>query len=186
MHRHQEPEPGKELSQGERESSSELTGKITVPKIFTRCFFVLLYRKSASTHCLAAVAEQPTGFVLAPQTHGSGYTLLPNQRCPRAPGWTHATGLGHGLETLAEQSRAEQRGLPATAAHHTWELAASDSAGHSQEHARNISGLKPEDFRFPCLGGRNTPSNFITLFISEGAAALGPMRVTGGATTTTV
>lgn len=130
---------------------------MSVPKIFTIYFFFLLYRRSPGTPFLAAVAEQPTEFVLAPQTHGSGYTLLPNQRCPGAPGWTCTTGLRQYLQTLAEQGReaACNHRLPS----HTWELPGSDSAGLRQKHARNVSCLKTEDFRFPCLGGRNTPSD---------------------------
>lgn len=91
-----------------------------------------------------------------------------------------ATGLGQRLKTLAEQSReaACNRCLPS----HTWELPGSDSAGQGQNHARNISCLKTENFRFLCLGGRNTPSDFIALIISEGAADSDPTRVTGGGT----
>ena len=128
--------------------------------------------------------EQPTELVLAPQTRGSGYTLLPDQRCPGAPRWTCTTGLGRRLQTFAEQSReaACNRCLPS----HTWELPGSDSAGHGQKHARNISCLKTEDFRFPCLGERNMPPDFIAPFISEGAADSGPAQVTGRGTAAAV
>lgn len=70
------------------------------------------------------------------------------------------------------QSRAGR--LPATAG---------NCRGATQlDTVKGITCLKPEDFRFPCLGGRNAPSDFITLFISGGAAGVGPARATGGGT----
>lgn len=57
---------------GEKESLAlNLQGKYQCLKFSLRGFFFSLpYRKSPGTHFLAEVAELPTEFVLAPQTHG--------------------------------------------------------------------------------------------------------------------
>lgn len=139
-------------------------------------FFPLLYRKSPDTPFPGC---SHTELAPALQTHGSGYTLLPHQQCPGTLVWTRATGLG---KTLAEQSREAAAGAcqatPGNCPGMT-QLA-------SQKHARNVSSLQPEDFRCPCLGGRNTPSHFTAPFISDGAADSGPTQVTDGGTTAAV
>lgn len=48
------------------------------------------------------------------------------------------------------------------------------TAREGEKNTRNVSRLRPEDFRFLCLGGRNTPSGFIAPYISEGAVDPGP------------
>lgn len=132
--------------------------------------FSLLYRKSPDT---PFPGSSHTELVPAPPIRGSACTLLPHQQCPGALVWTRATGLG---KTLAEQTR------EATAA--ACQATPGNCLGMtqlaSQKHSRNVSSLQPEDFRCPCLGGRNTPSHFTAPFISDGAVDSGPTQVTDG------
>lgn len=146
VHGHQGPEPEKELSQGERESTPKLTGNMSAPKMFPSRFFPFALQEEPrnmgnSVSCLQS-QNSPLSLTLH-HTH-EAQVLLPAQQCLGAVGLICATGL--------------DKNLPgATSSHcvpsHTWELTPGNTRATllgSQNHSRKV--LTARGFQVPVPG----------------------------------
>lgn len=148
-----------------------------MPKVFTWCLFVSLYRRVQAHISRPQSQSNPQSL---PLHHNARLRLHPAARpaVPRSAGGAQERRGRPALPACADactplQSRAGR--LPASAA---GQATPGDCPGLTQLKRC----WKPEGFGFPCLGRRNTPSDFIAPFIPEGAADSGPEKATGGGT----
>lgn len=137
VHGHQGPEPGKELSQEERESSPKLTGNMSVPKMLPSWFFPFALQEEPRKMFPGSSRRTATELDPAPHTRGSDPAASPAVPGSSGVDLCYWPGSGFASPCRAVWSKGviSSHCLPS----HIWELTPGNARGTllgSQKHSR--------------------------------------------------